>query len=43
MNAVIGILLALFAREKTGEGQYIDISMTDGMIGYLTLPSFLPS
>ncbi len=40
MNAVIGILLALFAREKTGEGQYIDISMTDGMIGYLTLPSF---
>ena len=40
MNAVIGILLALFAREKTGKGQYIDISMTDGMIGYLTLPSF---
>jgi len=40
MNAAIGILLALFAREKTGKGQYIDISMTDGMIGYLTLPSF---
>jgi crotonobetainyl-CoA:carnitine CoA-transferase CaiB-like acyl-CoA transferase len=40
MNAVIGILLALFAREKSGKGQYIDISMTDGMIGYLTLPSF---
>lgn len=40
MNAVIGILLALLAREKTGRGQYIDISMTDGMIGYLTLPSF---
>ncbi|MBB5346400.1 CoA transferase [Desulfoprunum benzoelyticum] len=40
MNAVIGILLALFAREKNGKGQYIDISMTDGMIGYLTLPSF---
>lgn len=40
MNAVIGILLALLAREKTGKGQYIDISMTDGMIGYLTLPSF---
>ena len=28
MNAAIGILLALFAREKTGRGQYIDISMT---------------
>jgi crotonobetainyl-CoA:carnitine CoA-transferase CaiB-like acyl-CoA transferase len=40
MNAVIGILLALYARDKSGKGQYIDISMTDGMIGYLTLPSF---
>jgi crotonobetainyl-CoA:carnitine CoA-transferase CaiB-like acyl-CoA transferase len=35
MNAAIGILLALFAREKTGKGQYIDISMTDGMVGFL--------
>ena len=35
MNAVIGILLALFSREKTGEGQYVDISMTDGMLGLL--------
>jgi len=35
MNAAIGILLALFAREKTGRGQYIDISMTDGMVGFL--------
>ena len=34
-NAAIGILLALFAREKTGQGQYIDISMTDGMVGFL--------
>jgi crotonobetainyl-CoA:carnitine CoA-transferase CaiB-like acyl-CoA transferase len=32
MNAAIGILLALFAREKSGRGQYIDISMTDGMV-----------
>jgi crotonobetainyl-CoA:carnitine CoA-transferase CaiB-like acyl-CoA transferase len=36
MNAVIGILLALYAREKTGKGQYIDISMTDGMVGFLS-------
>ena len=35
MNAAIGILLALFTREKNGKGQYIDISMTDGMVGFL--------
>jgi crotonobetainyl-CoA:carnitine CoA-transferase CaiB-like acyl-CoA transferase len=33
LNAVIGILLALYAREHTGKGQYIDISMTDGVVG----------
>jgi crotonobetainyl-CoA:carnitine CoA-transferase CaiB-like acyl-CoA transferase len=37
MNATIGILLALFAREKTGKGQYIDISMTDGMVAFLPI------
>ncbi len=40
MNAAIGILLALFAREKTGKGQYIDISMTDGMVGFLPAALF---
>ena len=35
MNAAMGILLALFARQTTGRGQYIDISMTDGMVGLL--------
>mmetsp|Transcript_8217 Transcript_8217/g.4363 ORF Transcript_8217/g.4363 Transcript_8217/m.4363 type:complete len:383 (-) Transcript_8217:1440-2588(-) len=40
MNGVIGILLALHAREKTGEGQYIDISMTDGALGFLTVSFF---
>lgn len=39
MQAVSGILLALFARERTGRGQYIDISMTDGLLGLLCLPS----
>ncbi|WP_342515208.1 CaiB/BaiF CoA-transferase family protein [Sporosarcina sp. FSL K6-1522] len=29
MHAVVGILAAVVHREKTGEGQYIDISMTD--------------
>lgn len=38
MNAAMGILLALVERGKTGKGQYIDISMTDGMVGFLTLP-----
>ncbi len=37
MNAVIGIMMALFAREKTGQGQYIDISMTDGCLSLLSL------
>ena len=27
MNAVSGILLALFARERTGQGQYVDVSL----------------
>jgi crotonobetainyl-CoA:carnitine CoA-transferase CaiB-like acyl-CoA transferase len=40
MNGAIGILLALCAREKTGQGQYIDISMTDGMLGFLSLPNY---
>ena len=40
MNAAIGILLALFAREKTGKGQYIDISMTDGMVALLPTALF---
>ncbi len=40
MNSVIGILLALHAREKTGKGQYIDISMTDGMAALLPVALF---
>ncbi len=37
MYAVIGILMALHAREKTGRGQHIDISMTDGSASLLAL------
>jgi crotonobetainyl-CoA:carnitine CoA-transferase CaiB-like acyl-CoA transferase len=40
MNGAVGILLALYAREKTDQGQYIDISMTDGMLGFLSLPNY---
>ena len=35
MSAIIGILSALIARDKTGKGQYIDISMTDSVISLL--------
>ena len=31
MHAAIGVLAAALHREKTGEGQYIDISMTDAV------------
>jgi crotonobetainyl-CoA:carnitine CoA-transferase CaiB-like acyl-CoA transferase len=40
MNAAIGVLLALLARDKTGKGQHIDISMTDGMVSLLPLTLF---
>jgi crotonobetainyl-CoA:carnitine CoA-transferase CaiB-like acyl-CoA transferase len=34
--AVIGILLALRAREATGRGQFVDVSMLDSMISTMT-------
>jgi formyl-CoA transferase/CoA:oxalate CoA-transferase len=34
--AVIGILLALRAREQTGKGQYVDVSMLDSMISTMS-------
>ncbi len=30
--ALVGILLALLARQRTGRGQYVDMSMTDGVV-----------
>jgi crotonobetainyl-CoA:carnitine CoA-transferase CaiB-like acyl-CoA transferase len=41
LNAALGILIALTARAKTGKGQYIDISMTDGMVSMLALQLYL--
>lgn len=41
MQAMVGILLALYEREQSGKGQYVDISMTDGLLGLLTLPNIL--
>lgn len=33
-HAVIAVVSALFAREKNGKGQFIDVSITDGAIFY---------
>ncbi len=41
LNAAIGILLALFSRERSGQGQYIDISMTDSLLSLLPLAAGL--
>ncbi|UMZ74600.1 CaiB/BaiF CoA transferase family protein [Natranaerofaba carboxydovora] len=37
LMAVPGILAALYNREKTGKGQYIDISMLDGAVSFATM------
>ncbi|ARF16677.1 CaiB/BaiF CoA transferase family protein [Sporosarcina ureae] len=39
--AAMGILLALFERQKTGKGQMVDISMLDGAISWM--PTFFPN
>lgn len=35
VNAALGILIALVGREKTGKGQYLDISMFDGVMSWM--------
>jgi len=37
MHAVMGILAALFARERAGVGQYVDVSLTDAVISLMAL------
>ena len=37
MAAAIGILAALMARVQTGKGQYVDVSLTDGVVEMLYL------
>jgi len=36
-NSVIAILAAVFSRSKSGKGQYLDISMTDGAFAFNAL------
>lgn len=38
LQAVIGILLALEARHRTGRGQHVDVAMLDGVAWLMTLP-----
>ena len=40
LNAATAILLALIARPKTGRGQYIDLSITDTMLSFMSLALF---
>ncbi|MDP6347455.1 MAG: CoA transferase [Dehalococcoidia bacterium] len=43
MHTVIGILLALMARDRTGRGQEVDVSYMDGVIALLAAtPNFPP-
>lgn len=37
LMAAVGILAACIAREQTGQGQYIDVSMLDGVISWMTM------
>lgn len=37
LNSVIGILAAVIHRKETGEGQYVDISMMDGVMAFHVL------
>jgi len=37
LQAALGAVLALCARERTGKGQYVDISMTDGAFATLNI------
>jgi len=36
MFAAIGIMAALAAREKTGRGQFVDVSMFDGLVSWMS-------
>lgn len=43
LMGVVGILTALMGRTKTGEGQFVDIAMTDGALSWMQtiVPDFL--
>ena len=44
-NAIIGLLAAVVCRQNTGEGQYLDVAMTDGVMAFNAIAgaSFWPT
>jgi alpha-methylacyl-CoA racemase len=39
LTSAFGILTALFEKQRTGNGQMVDISMTDGALSWLAMPA----
>jgi crotonobetainyl-CoA:carnitine CoA-transferase CaiB-like acyl-CoA transferase len=39
LGAAFGILTALFEKQRSGKGQMVDISMTDGAMAWLAMPA----
>ena len=39
LTSAFGILTALFEKQRTGKGQMVDISMTDGALSWLAMPA----
>jgi alpha-methylacyl-CoA racemase len=39
LTSAFGILTALFEKQRTGRGQMVDISMTDGALAWLAMPA----
>jgi crotonobetainyl-CoA:carnitine CoA-transferase CaiB-like acyl-CoA transferase len=39
MWAVVGILSALYHRQKTGDGQLVDIALLDSLVSFITYPA----
>lgn len=37
LNAALGILLALVHRQRTGQGQYVDVALMDAALGFMQL------
>ncbi|MBO8169831.1 MAG: CoA transferase [Thermoanaerobacteraceae bacterium] len=38
LMAAVGILAAYISRQQTGRGQYIDVSMLDGVVSWMVMP-----
>lgn len=37
LMAAVGVLAAYISRQRTGQGQYVDISMLDGVVSWMTM------